>query len=143
MSEFHSEGHISKIDDDKRQVFGFAYVTHDREGNLSIDKSGDFIAEVEELEKSAYSFVLNSRKGGVDHKRNDDGSEPKVISKMIESMVFTPEKVKLLGLPEGSIQSGWWIGMQIDDDETWGRVKKGELTSFSIHGKGIRKRVAE
>lgn len=143
MSEFHREGKISKINEEKQHVYGWAYITHDKDGVISIDKSGDFIEEIEELEASAYEFVLKSRQGGVDHKRTDDGKDPKVVSKMIESMVFTPEKVKLLGLPEGSIQSGWWVGYEISDESTWDRVKKGELTSFSIHGRGKRKKVEE
>ncbi len=139
MSEFHKEGEISKVDLDKRQVFGWSYISHNTDGTVSIDKSGDFISEVEELEKSAYQFMLKSRTGGADHKRSDDG--PRVVSKMIESMVFTPEKEKMLGLSKGTLPSGWWVGFQVDDDQTWDRVKSGELTSFSIHGSGTRKSV--
>ena len=35
----------------------------------------------------------------------------------------------------------WWIGVQVDDEDTWQEVKKQARTGFSIHGKGIRKDV--
>lgn len=134
-------GEISKIDSERRQVFGWAYVTHDRNGQVVVDKSGEFVDDVEELEKSAYRFVLNSRTGGADHGKTLTG-QPIKKSTMIESVVFTPEKCRAMGIPEGILPQGaWWVGFQIEDDHTWARVKKGELTSFSIHGKGRKERV--
>lgn len=141
MSDITSYGEISKVDTDRRQVSGWAYVTHAADGELNIDKSGDFIDDIEELEQSAYDFVLNSRMGGVDHRRTDDGEAPIVKSTLVESMVFTPDKCDRLGIPRGTVPYGWWVTYQIQDDETWDRVKKGELKAFSIHGRGTRSKV--
>ena len=57
---------IMKMDDHKRLVFGWAYITHDPGGQVSIDKSRDFVEGVEEIEKSAFDFVLNPSSAGAD-----------------------------------------------------------------------------
>lgn len=130
-----ADGEIVKTDPEQQIVFGWAYVTHDQQGNVNIDKSGDFIDAVEEIEKSAYDFVLNSRASDADHTNVKGGT-------LVESIVFTPEKIEKMGLPEGSVPLGWWLGFKIEDTATWERVKKGELTAFSIHGQGTRTKVA-
>ena len=127
---------IIKFDNEKQQVFGWAYVTHDEEGQVVVDKSGEFVDSHDELEDAAYKFVLHSRQGGVEHQRDDKGVIAK--STLIESVVFTPEKKQALGIPEGTIPDGWWVGWTIHDDEVWNQIRKGELTSFSVHGSGTK-----
>lgn len=128
-------GDIVKTDPDQRVVFGWAYVVKDAEGQQVVDKSGDFVdsEQIEEFAKSAYDYVLKSRAADADH-TNVKGGE------MVESIVFTPEKIEKMGLPLGT-PLGWWVGYKIDDEATWQRVKKGELKSFSIHGQGTRTKV--
>ena len=130
----HEPGVIQKTDDDQRIVFGWAYVTHRKDGLLNVDKSGEFVDGIEEIEKAAYDFVLRSRQGDADHSTT-------VTSEMVESIVFTPEKIEKMGLPAGSVPLGWWVGFKIADEPTWQRVKKGELRAFSIGGRGTRKAV--
>lgn len=132
----HAEGEIKKIEPDQRLVFGWAYVTHDKTGAVNVDKSGDFVDAVEEIEKSAYDFVLRSRNGDANH-------DSKVVSTLVESIVFTPEKIEKMGLDAGSVPLGWWVGFKINDDNAWNLVKSGELRSFSIGGRGTRKKVEE
>lgn len=127
-------GEISKRDDEKRQVFGFCTVTH-LNGEAVIDRQGDYIP-LDEIEKSAYTYVLNSRKGGDMHAR--DGEVPLHTSDMIESFVITPEKLEKMGLPEDALPHGWWVGFKVNDDRQWEMVKKSERTGFSIHGSGKR-----
>ncbi|CAB4195120.1 Phage-like element PBSX protein, XkdF [uncultured Caudovirales phage] len=127
---------ISKLEDDKQIVFGWAYTTHDPSGEVVVDKSGDFIDDPGVLEDAAYSFVLHSRMGGQDHAR--DGDSPVVKSTMVESMVFTPEKAEAMGIPQGIVPTGWWVGFKVEDDRLWSQVKDGRYQSFSIHGSGVR-----
>jgi hypothetical protein len=132
---------ISKTEPDKRLVFGWAYTTHDKDGNLVIDKSGEYVDDPDELEKAAYNFVIKSRVQGDMHKRTmANGELP--VGTMVESMVFTPEKIAKMGLPPGSLPTGWWTGFRVDDDEAWEAVKSGKRKSFSIHGKAVRKEQA-
>lgn len=127
-------GELSKMDSDKRQVFGWASVT-EVGGEPVYDRQGDYIA-LEEIEKSAYHYVHNSRKGGDMHER--DGEVPIHKSDMIESFVVTPEKLEKMGLKSDALPHGWWVGYQCNDDELWNLVKSGKRVGFSIHGRGVR-----
>jgi len=126
-------GEFSKTDEDKRQVFGWASVV-EIDGQPIVDRQGDWISP-DDIEKAAYQYVLKSRKGGHQHKR--DGDQPFHASDMIESFVVTPEKIEKMGLPKDT-PVGWWVGYKVHDDEAWTKVKKGEITGFSIHGRGKR-----
>jgi hypothetical protein len=129
-----AEGEIVKTDPDKQIVFGWAYVAITKDGSVNYDKSGDFIDQIEEIEESAYDYVLRSRAADADH-TNVKGGE------MVESIVFTPDKIEKMGIPAGAVPLGWWVGYHIEDAATWERVKKGELKAFSIHGSGTRTKV--
>lgn len=133
--DLRADGEILKTDPEQQIVFGWAYVAIDKSGEVNVDKSGDFIDQIEEIEKSAYDYVLRSRQSDADH-TNVKGGE------MVESIVFTPDKIEKMGIPEGVVPLGWWVGYKIEDAATWERVKKGELKAFSIHGSGTRTKVA-
>lgn len=131
------EGEISKVSQDKQQVFGWASIV-ELNGEPVVDLQGDYIS-IDEVEKSAYEYVHKSRKGGDMHLRDQLGGADRVVHKsdMIESMVMTPEKKEALGLSE-STPTGWWVGYQVNDPELWAKVKDGKRNMFSIHGKGVR-----
>jgi len=115
---------ILKIDPDQRLVFGFASVADE------VDTQNDVISETE-LEKSAYNFVLNSRRGGAMHTRT--------VGRLVESCFFSKAKQQALGIDLGRV--AWLVGFKIDDDATWDEVKKGKLSAFSIHGKARRAKI--
>ena len=127
-------GEFSKVDTEKRQVFGWCSLNKVN-GEEIIDRQGDYIP-LDEIEKSAYDYVIHSRKGGDMHKR--DGDEPLKTSDLIESFVVTPEKLEQLGLEQDAVPHGWWVGFKVNDDDQWEAVKKGDRRHFSIHGKGRR-----
>lgn len=128
---------IAKADTDKRQVFGWAYVSQDADGTKRVDISGEHVVP-EELEKAAYRYVLTSRSQGDLHQRIAKDS-PLVVGTMIESVVVTPEKIEKWGLPPGSMHTGWWVGFQVNDDTVWEEIKAGRRRQFSIHGKGQKR----
>lgn len=134
-------GEIAKVDDDKRQVFGWCSVV-EVDGQPVVDRQGDYI-HIDDVEKSAYTYVLESRKGGDMHARVRKGlstewNQPKHTADLIESVVFTPEKLAKMGLRSETGSLGWWVGFKVNDDEQWNLVKSGERTAFSIHGTGAR-----
>ena len=132
------EGEFSKLDDDKQQAFGWASVIS-MGGLPVIDQQSDQIDEAD-LEDAAYNYVLKSRVGGHMHQR-DHLDKAVHVSDVIESMVFTDEKVAKMGLPD-SFPRGWWIGVQVHDPDVWQSVKKNQLKGFSIHGKGKRQDIS-
>lgn len=122
---------IQKSVDEKRLAFGWASVAKDNMGLTVVDSDEDII-EPETLENAAYNFVRFYREGGEMHQRGD-------CAILIESMVFTPEKTKILGIPDGVLPAvGWWIGFYVTDDEVWEKVKSGQYPMFSIEGKANR-----
>lgn len=131
-------GTFSKLDDDKRQAFGFASVVK-KNGVPVIDRQGDYVTP-DDMENAAYVYVRKSRVGGDMHKRTHD-DQPHHVSDLIESVVFTPEKCRAMGMPEEvakSLEGHWWVGYQIHDEDVWQEVKKSGRTGFSIHGRGKR-----
>lgn len=123
---------IYKTDDDQHLVFGWASVIVTVEGEALEDRQHDII-EPEDLEEAAYDYVLNFRDTGEEHLENF-----RKKGRLVESCVFTKEKQKAMGLPEGILPVAWWIGFKIDDNETWERVKNGTYKMFSIEGKANR-----
>lgn len=126
---------FSKIDTDERTVFGWASVS-EIDGKVVLDRQGDMV-DIVDLSKSVYDYVIDSRHGGHQHRRTEEDGLPLKVSDMIESMVFTKEKIERMGLPEAT-PLGWWVGYRVADDQVWEEVKDGRLTGFSVHGKGKR-----
>lgn len=116
-------------DDDQRLVFGWAAVAT-VDGETLVDRQGDAYESTDVIEKAAYEFMEDSRVGGDMHVR-------KGIGHVVESFVLTKAKAASMGLAEPRLE-GWFIGMRVTDDGVWDRVKKGELTAFSIAGTGDR-----
>lgn len=129
--------HIAKTENEKRLVFGWALVSADSAGNQIIDSQGD-IVDQDELETGAYEYVLNFRDAGEEH----IGSLRKK-ARMVESVVFTDEKLQAMGIPAGTVPCGWWIGFYVDDDATWERIKNGTYKMFSIEGRAIREPITK
>lgn len=126
---------IFKTDEDQRLVFGWASVAINVAGETLEDRQHDMI-DPEDLEEAAYEYVLNFRDTGEEHL---PGYRKK--GKLVESCVFTPEKQRAMGIPEGTLPVAWWIGFKIDDDDTWARIKNGTYRMFSIEGKAEREEV--
>ena len=119
---------IMKSDDDKMLVFGWANVSMRVDGELIEDWQADII-EPEELEKAAYEYVLLYREGGEMHERGG-------AAVLIESVVFTEEKMQAMGIPAGTLPIGWWIGFKVLDEEVWEKVKDNS-SYVQVHSQGI------
>lgn len=123
---------IHKLDDDKKLIFAWASVI-EKDGQPIVDRQGDII-DSDDLEEAVYDYVINSRKGGEMHIREDAGT-------LVESIVFTKEKQELLGIDLGLV--GWFVGIKIQDDNVWKRIKDGTYSMLSIGGRGLREKIEE
>ena len=123
---------ILKADDDKRLVFGWANIAIKADGEQIEDLQKDVI-DPEELENAVYKYVLEFRDGGEEH-------IPTMRKKasLVESVMFTKEKMRVMGIPEGIVPEGWWIGFYVKDDDAWEKIKNGTYKMFSIEGKAVR-----
>lgn len=120
-------GKITKRDDEQHLVFGWASVAG------ILDSQGDNIP-IEELERAAYNFVLEGRSGNEMH-------QDKQVARLVESMIFTPEKISLLNLPD-DFKLGWFVGFLVDDEDVWQKIKSGTYQMFSIGGRAQREEMA-
>lgn len=126
---------IMKSDDEKMLAFGWASVSMRIGGEVIEDWQSD-IVEPEELEKAAYDYVLLYREGGEMHERGG-------TAVLVESVVFTEEKMKAMGIPDGTLPIGWWIGFKVTDSDVWEKVKDGTYPMFSIEGEAERVEVED
>lgn len=124
-------GRFNDPDAEKQLVFGWANVTVDIDGEPPLDWHGDIIKS-EELEVAAYNYVLNWGTTGIEHVWDTD------CGWIVESVMFTKEKMAAMGIPEGVIPEGWWIGFYIPDPVVYKKVKDGDFEMFSIQGYGKR-----
>ena len=121
------EMEITKAAIDNHMVFGWANVSINADGTIPLDWQGD-ITSPQVLEKAAYNFVLKYRATGEMHEGEAKGY-------LVESVMFTKQKMLAIGIPEGTIPEGWWLGFYIPDDEVCAKIKSGQYKMFSIQGK--------
>lgn len=114
--------------DDQMLVYGWASVT-EKDGQIVVDSQDDVIT-TDDLVKAAHEFVLSSRRHADMHMA---GSH---VGDIVESLVFTADVQKALGIDLGQI--GWFIGVKVSDPAVWKRIKSGEYKAFSIGGTGKR-----
>lgn len=132
-SKMEIRGTFSKVDQEKRLAFGWASVAEEG-GAVLVDKQGDTL-HVETLEVAVYDYNRRSRAADEMHERIVEDVE------LVESMMFTPEKIEKMGLDPASVPVGWWVGYYVGDDDLWDGVKAGKRTMFSIRGRGTREEV--
>lgn len=121
---------ILKSDEDRMLAFGWASVSIRADGELIEDWQED-IVEPDELENAAYDFVRLYREGGEMHERGG-------AAVLVESIVFTREKMQAIGIPADTIPVGWWVGFKVLDEDVWEKVKDGTYPMFSIEGEAER-----
>lgn len=115
----------TSVDADQNLVFMWANIAFTKDGSQVTDLQGHMI-DTDDLEAAAYNFALNRHTTGSMHKGEGFGD-------MIESIVFTPEKMAHMGIPEGVLPVGWWTGFKIPPGE-FAKVKDGEYRMASIQG---------
>lgn len=108
-------------------VSGWANVAMNADGSLPMDWQDDIIP-AELLEKAAIKFMIDYRDSGELHIGGSVGT-------VVESMVFTKEKMAAIGIPASSIPNGWFITVKVNDLEVREKIKQGLYKMFSIQGK--------
>lgn len=125
--EFTMQADVIKLDEDQRLVYGWASIIEEN-GRVVVDKQGDVILEQTLLE-AAHDYMSVHRKA---HEMHEGVNKGETVS----SIVFTHDVQKALGIDLGMV--GWFICQKIHDDELWKKFKSGELSAFSIGGRGQR-----
>jgi hypothetical protein len=93
------------------------------------DSQGDVYSE-EEVRQACHNFMEDARQIGLMHRE--------LIRQGVAILenYLSPSDAEIDGQ---KIKKGtWMLGLRISDDELWGKVKRGELTGFSIGGSAVR-----
>jgi cation transport regulator ChaB len=125
--EVSMEVKVLKSDTEQRIAWGWASVATEK-GQPIYDAHGDYIS-MDEIVPATNEFMKGSRT----LKRQHSGG---AIGQVIHSLPLTKELAEALGIE--TEKEGWITGTYFSDDESWGKVKSGELPAFSIGGKGRR-----
>ena len=125
---------IAKAIDDSQLVFGWASVAKNADGTTPLDWQGDII-QAEDLEKAVYKFNLEFRESNEMHMPDS------ACGTLVESVMFTKDKMAAMGIPEGVVPEGWWLGFHIDKPDVYLKVKSGVYKMFSIEGTAKRQEV--
>ena len=121
---------VVKSKDEQHLVSGWASVSINADGSIPLDWDDDVIAPAT-LEKAAISFMKDFALSGEMHSGKEKGH-------VVESIVLTKEKQQAIGIPEGCVPEGWFITVEVQDQEVYKKVKDGTYKMFSIQGKGAR-----
>lgn len=111
-----------KSDDGKRYTLGVVYEPG------TVDSQDDY-ATAEDIEKAAWDFVRNGLRLGYMHKNQADD-----IGDIVESYVAPAD----MHVGEGIVKRGTWLIGVVWSPEYWEKVKKGEVTGFSMGGRARR-----
>ncbi len=113
---------IIKADTETHHITGVVYAP-DVE-----DTDGNFMT-AEEIRKAAYRFAKSGGKNDLNHSMEAaEGVE------VVESYV-APCDMQMEGEP---IAKGTWLmTVEVENDEVWGAVEKGDITGFSMGGSGV------
>jgi len=136
VSQFEIRARIAKVAVEEHLVFGWAYVTNMPTGEQVLDNSDEYIL-IADLELAAYDYVMASRAASLLHTQfaDVDGAP---LAECCESMMFTPEKIAALGVPENVLPLGWWVGFKVHDQALWEAIKSGDVRAFSIGGTAMK-----
>jgi hypothetical protein len=117
---------VVKSVEEKQMVSGWANISINANGEHPLDWEGDIIPPAV-LEKAAINFMIKHRQSGVQHEGDSVGT-------VVESVMFTKEKMKAIGIPENTVPEGWFITVKVHDKEVFKKVKEGKYRMFSIQG---------
>ena len=119
--DWQREGKIISKEDEQQLVYGVVLEPE------QVDSQDDIIS-AQEIEKTAHSYLKNSRIVGKSHIEKADAS-------VVESYL-APTDFELNN--EVVLKGSWVLVTKIEDADLWQEVKKGEYNAFSIGGYGQR-----
>ncbi|MDR1514913.1 MAG: XkdF-like putative serine protease domain-containing protein [Synergistaceae bacterium] len=109
---------FKKFDAKKQIAYGEVYVPNEK------DTDGNWMTP-ETIEKMAHDFMAEQRLTQID--TNHDGNTDKGV--IVESFIARK------GDPDFA-EGAWAVGVKVSDKDTWKAIEKGEITGFSVEGRG-------
>ena len=113
--------------EEPRVVYGVVYSPCDKGQTCQTDTQNDFVRS-DELRKAAWDFMANSRTIGDQHR---GPAKAEVVESFVAPMDMAVDGEKIT-------KGSWVLAVRVKDDAIWKKVLDGELSAFSIGGKGLR-----
>ncbi|MFW9991927.1 MAG: XkdF-like putative serine protease domain-containing protein [Candidatus Odinarchaeota archaeon] len=113
---------IMKLDEEKRLVYGVVLEPE------TVDLQDDIVS-VDEIEKAAHGFMMDSRAIYYEHAIKEPDS------RIVESYL-APIDFEMNG--QIVKQGSWVMVTYCGNDDVWKQLKDGELTGYSIRGSALR-----
>jgi len=121
MADWEATGRIIKTDNENHYITGVVYEP------MTEDTQGDFMS-AEVIEKTAHDFLKNGE--GCDLQHNFKLQEGvSVVESWIAKADFEIDGEKVT-------KGTWLMTAEISDKNLWDKIQKGEITGFSMGGKG-------
>lgn len=112
---------FKNVADEKRLVYAEVYAP------MRPDSDKEFM-RAPEIEKMAHGFLRSMKLDSVDSQHDNI---------MVEGCCVVESFIARKGDPD-FIEGAWVVGMHIDNDEMWAKIKKGEINGFSIEAMVIK-----
>ena len=120
-ANFSTTGRVLKCDSNTHHITGIVYEP------MVVDAHENYMTE-EEITKAAYGFAKNGNK--VDLQHNFESVEGVSV---VETWVTKADCV----IEGNDVKRGTWVmTVEVENDDIWTAVEKGELTGFSMGGVG-------
>lgn len=103
------------VQEDQRLVFAEVYAPN------RPDSDGEFM-DVQGVRDAAYKFMKAMKLDSIDSAHNNE---------LVEGCCIVESFIARKGDPM-FIEDAWVVGMHVDNDEMWAKIKKGEINGFSM-----------
>lgn len=113
---------VCKSAADQRFTLGIAYPANRTDG----DAHGDFVT-ADQLERTAWDYMLRSRSVGLMHQPGTDGAGTVVESYIYRGPDWTLENGKV-------VKTGDWMMGVVWDENVWPEIKRGAIRGYSLQG---------
>lgn len=136
VNQFSNTVEIYKKDDVQQIIYGKALVPN------RVDSQGDIVSK-DDVEKTAHEFLMNIQKAYVEllstGKNVTNASQIGYMHKVFKGVGGFGYIVESYIDQEGS----WILATKITNKDVWKKIADGEITGYSIGGKGQRVPVQE
>jgi hypothetical protein len=127
--DFNIDVEFAKVDNEEQMVYGVVLEPK------SIDAQDDSV-KIAEVRKAAHRYMERVQKLGINH---EDFKNIKKRLRIMESYL-APVDFTLGG--QNVVKGSWVFATRVLDKKIWEKVKKGEITGFSLGGKGKRTKIS-
>lgn len=87
--------------------------------------------EKDVIEKLAYQYLMQHRQDSITLDHETDAQNVTIVESWIKADMNNDKSIAL-GLNKDLPVGTWFVAMKVNDEETWQRIKNGELRGFSV-----------